>query len=99
MNRQPETATDDPLLQPAVFAVLQSRSTEKVKFLQDCKTARTADCKWPFSFAGIHKREHHERIQIPSSEIQAGQQDRLSGVRQEVLLYPLYRRGGRDFLP
>ena len=40
MNRQPETATDDPLLQPAVFAVLQSRSTGKVKFLQDCKNCK-----------------------------------------------------------
>ena len=40
MNRQPETATDDPLLQPAVFAVLQSRSTGKVKFLQDGKNCR-----------------------------------------------------------
>ena len=40
MNRQPRTATDDPLLQPAVFAVLQSRSTGKVKFLQDCKNCK-----------------------------------------------------------
>ena len=40
MNRQPETATDDLLLQPAVFAVLQSQSTGKVKFLQDCKNCR-----------------------------------------------------------
>lgn len=42
MNRQPETATDDPLLQPAVFAVLQSRSTGKVKIparLQELQTA------------------------------------------------------------
>lgn len=38
-------------------------------------------------------------IQIPSTEIPSGQQDRLSGVRQESLLHPLYRRGGRDFLP
>ena len=40
MNRQSETATDDPLLQPAVFAVLQSRSAGKVKFLQDCKNCK-----------------------------------------------------------
>ena len=40
MNRQPETATDDPLLQPAVFAVLQSRSAGKIEFLQDCKNRR-----------------------------------------------------------
>ena len=40
MNRQPETATDDPLLQPAVFAVLQFQNTGKVKFLQDCKDCR-----------------------------------------------------------
>ena len=40
MNRQPETATDDPLLQPAVFAVFQSRSAGKVKFLQDCKNCK-----------------------------------------------------------
>ena len=40
MNRQPETATDDPLLQPAVFAVLQSQSAGKVKFLQDCRNCR-----------------------------------------------------------
>ena len=33
MSRQLETATDDPLLQPAVFAVLQSRSDGKVEFL------------------------------------------------------------------
>ncbi len=37
MNRQPETATDDPLLQPAV---LQSRSAGKVEFLQDCKNCK-----------------------------------------------------------
>ncbi len=40
MNRQPKTATDDPLLQPAVFAVLQSRSDGKVEFLQDCKNCK-----------------------------------------------------------
>ncbi len=40
MNRQPETATDDPLLQPAVLAVLQSRSAGKVVFLQDCKNCK-----------------------------------------------------------
>ena len=40
MNRQPKTATNDPLLQPAVFAVLQFRSTGKVKFLQDCKNCK-----------------------------------------------------------
>ena len=40
MNRHPQTATDDPLLQPAVFAVLQSRSAGKVKFLQDCKNCK-----------------------------------------------------------
>ena len=40
MNYPHETATDDPLLQPAVFAVLQSRSAGKVKFLQDCKNCR-----------------------------------------------------------
>ena len=40
MNRQPRTATDDPLLQPAVFAVLQFQSAGKVKFLQDCKNCR-----------------------------------------------------------
>ncbi len=33
MNRQPKTATDDPLLQPAVFAVLQFQSDGKVEFL------------------------------------------------------------------
>ena len=40
MNRQSETATDDPLLQPAVFAVLQSRSALNGKFLQDCKNCK-----------------------------------------------------------
>lgn len=40
MNRQPRTATDESLLQPAVFAVLQSRSAGKVKFLQDCKNCK-----------------------------------------------------------
>ena len=40
MNRQPRTATDEPLLQPAVFAVLQSQSAGKVKFLQDCKNCK-----------------------------------------------------------
>jgi hypothetical protein len=40
MNRQPETATDDPLLQPAVFAVLQFQSAGKVRFLQDCKNCK-----------------------------------------------------------
>ena len=34
-----------------------------------CKTAGTANCKWRFSLAGIHKREHHERIQIPTRYI------------------------------
>ena len=93
---QPETATDDPLLQPAVFAVLQSRSTGKVKFLQDCKNCRLQMavfiCRNP-------QKEHHERIQIPSTEIPSGQQDRLSGVRQESLLHPLYRRGRTGFVP
>jgi hypothetical protein len=40
MNRQLKTATDDPLLQPAVFAVLQSRSAGKIEFLQDCKNCK-----------------------------------------------------------
>jgi len=40
MNRQPETATDDPLLQPAVFAVLQFQGAGKGKFLQDCKNCK-----------------------------------------------------------
>ena len=40
MNRQPRTATDDPLLQPAVFAVLQSRSAGNGKFLQDCRNCK-----------------------------------------------------------
>ena len=40
MNYQPWTATDEALLQPAVFAVLQSRSAGKVEFLQDCKNCR-----------------------------------------------------------
>ena len=40
MNRLPETATDDPSLQPAVFAVLQFQSTGKGKFLQDCKNCK-----------------------------------------------------------
>lgn len=40
MNRQLETATDDPLLQPAVFAVLQSRSAGNGKFLQDCRNCK-----------------------------------------------------------
>ena len=40
MNYQPWTATDEALLQPAVFAVLQSRSAGKVKFLQDCKNCK-----------------------------------------------------------
>ena len=40
MNRHPQTATDDPLLQPAVFAVLQSRSAGKVEFLQDCRNCK-----------------------------------------------------------
>ena len=57
MNRQPETATDDPLLQPAVFAVLQEFPFSGITKLQDCKNC---NCKWRFSFAGIHKREHHE---------------------------------------
>ena len=40
MNRQPETATDDPLLQPAVFAVLQFQSAQNGKFLQDCRNCK-----------------------------------------------------------
>ncbi|KAA2438914.1 hypothetical protein F2X94_15490 [Alistipes onderdonkii] len=40
INRLPETATDDPLLQPAVFAVLQFQSAGKVKFQQDCKNCK-----------------------------------------------------------
>lgn len=40
MNHPHETATDDPLLQPAVFAVLQFLRTEKGKFLQDCKNCK-----------------------------------------------------------
>ena len=40
MNRQPGTATDAPLLQPTVFAVLQFQSAGKVKFLQDCKNCK-----------------------------------------------------------
>lgn len=54
MNRQPETATDDPLLQPAVFTVLQSRSAGKVKFLQDCKELQTAN-------GGFHLQESTKR--------------------------------------
>ena len=57
INRLPETATDDPLLQPAVFAVLQEFPFSGITKLQDCKNC---NCKWRFSFAGIHKREHHE---------------------------------------
>ena len=37
MNHPHDTATDDPLLQPAVFAV---STTEKGKFLQDCKNCK-----------------------------------------------------------
>lgn len=40
MNRHHQTATDDPLLQPAVFAVLQFQSAGKVKFLQDCRNCK-----------------------------------------------------------
>ncbi|WP_390466158.1 hypothetical protein [Bacteroides xylanisolvens] len=40
MNHPHETATDDPLLQPAVFAVLQFRGLNKGKFLQDCKNCK-----------------------------------------------------------
>ena len=40
MNHPHETATDDLLLQPAVFAVLQFLRTEKGKFLQDCKNCK-----------------------------------------------------------
>lgn len=57
MNYQPRTATDEALLQPAVFAVLQFLGAGKGKFLQDCKNC---NCKWRFSFAGIHKRKRHE---------------------------------------
>lgn len=40
MNRQPETATDDPLLQPAVFAVLQFQGSKNRYFLQDCRNCK-----------------------------------------------------------
>ena len=40
MNRQPENANEDPLLQPAVYALLQTRSAGKIEFLQDCKNCR-----------------------------------------------------------
>ena len=40
MNHPHETATSDPLLQPAVIAVLQFLRTEKGKFLQDCKNCK-----------------------------------------------------------
>ena len=39
MNRQPETATDDPLLQPAVFAVLECRKGKIPARLQELQTA------------------------------------------------------------
>ena len=42
MNYQPRTATDEALLQPAVFAVLQFLGAGKGKFLQDCKNC---NCK------------------------------------------------------
>jgi len=42
INHPHETATDDPLLQPAVFAVLQFRGLKRGN---SCKTARTANCK------------------------------------------------------
>ena len=40
MNRQPRTATDDPLLQPAVFAVLQFQGSKNRYFLQDCRNCK-----------------------------------------------------------
>ena len=40
MNHPHETATDDLLLQPAVFAVFAVSRTEKGKFLQDCKNCK-----------------------------------------------------------
>ena len=42
MNYQPWTATDEALLQPAVFAVLQFLGAGKGNFLQDCKNC---NCK------------------------------------------------------
>ncbi len=40
MNYQPRTATDEALLQPAVFAVLQFQSAGKGQFLQDCRNCK-----------------------------------------------------------
>jgi len=59
MNHPHETATDELLLQPAVFAVLQFRGLKRGN---SCRTARTANCKWWYSFAETHNRQHYERI-------------------------------------
>lgn len=96
MNRHPQTATDDPLVAACSLCSLAVSGCRKRKIparLQELQLQiEVFICRNP-------QKEHHERIQIPSTEIPSGQQDRLSGVRQESLLHPLYRRGGRDFLP
>jgi hypothetical protein len=92
MNRHPQTATDDPLVAACSLCSLAVSGCRKRKIparLQELQLQiEVFICRNP-------QKEHHERIQIPSTEIPSGQQDRLSGVRQESLLHPLYRRGGR----
>ena len=54
MNNQPKTAMKYPLLQLAVFSVLQLRGIENENFLQNCKDCRLQTA---FRFAGIKKTE------------------------------------------
>jgi hypothetical protein len=98
MNRHPhETATDDPLLQPAVFAVLQFRGLKRGN---SCRTARTANCKWWYLFAGIHVIESiMNEYRFHLQKYRPGSKTVCPECGRKVLLYPLYRRGGRDFFP
>lgn len=96
MNRHPQTATDDPLVAACSlcsFAVSEHRKGKIPARLQELQTANGS-----FHLQESTKKNIMNGYRFHLQKYRPGK-DSLSGMRQEVLLYPLYRRGGRDFLP